>query len=186
MNSAKPPSTQYSPVTAPVRTILGLPRRVDSARQTKASLSVWEGEGGAIDGPAAVVPSPTAPAEQLALVLETDDVLDTIAYVEMHRQVMAKEAGYDVARDEALRKLHEALAHAQALAHGSGESSRHAANADALASEVQRVQRLVNVRSNASNTQRLGVQQVAAARDNVRRSPTGNLRVRRTMGRGSR
>ena len=39
----------------------------------------------------------------------TDDVIDSIAHIEMHRQVRTKEAGLAVSCREALRKLQELL-----------------------------------------------------------------------------
>ena len=39
----------------------------------------------------------------------TDEVIDSIAHIEMHRQEMAKEAGLATACTEALRKLHGLL-----------------------------------------------------------------------------
>jgi hypothetical protein len=58
MNSDKRSTVQYSSVTAPARTILVLPRRIEAAKQAKADLSVWEGEGGAIEDRVAVPPPP--------------------------------------------------------------------------------------------------------------------------------
>lgn len=54
MNDDKRSTLQYSPFVAS-QTLLGFPRRVRDAAQTKAKLTVWEGEGGAIATPAGVV-----------------------------------------------------------------------------------------------------------------------------------
>jgi hypothetical protein len=79
MSSDKRSTMQYSPVTASARTILGLPRRIDAAKHTRAHLSVWEGEGGAIEAPAAAVRSLAEPAEPLACEPQSDDAIDALA-----------------------------------------------------------------------------------------------------------
>lgn len=55
MNDDKRSAMKYSPFAAPAQTLLGFPRRVRDVVQTKAKLSVWEGEGGATATPATVV-----------------------------------------------------------------------------------------------------------------------------------
>ena len=57
MNKDKRSTMQYSHVTAPARTTLHLPYGVGGRGQMKAKLSVWEGEGGAIDTPRAAASS---------------------------------------------------------------------------------------------------------------------------------
>ena len=56
MSDDKRSTMQYTPVTGPVRTLLARPHRVEVAVQTKAKLSVWEGEGGAAEAPVPAVP----------------------------------------------------------------------------------------------------------------------------------
>ena len=62
MNDDKRSTLQYFPVMTPVRTIRGLAHRM-SAAQTDARLSVWEGEGGAIERHAVAAPSLRAGAD---------------------------------------------------------------------------------------------------------------------------
>ena len=44
--------------------------------------------------------------------MTSDETLDAIAYIEMHRQEAAREAGIAAACSEALRKLHEQIGRA--------------------------------------------------------------------------
>ena len=120
--------------------------------------------------------------EQIAEEAETSDVIDTIAYIEMNRQVMAKEAGAEMARDQALRKLNEALADEQQLAQGSGANAAHTANIEALSAAVQRLQSPHAHRS-GSEGQRSDVLRVPTVRQNAPRHPANRPSVRRTGGR---
>ena len=60
MNKDKRSTMQYSLVTAPVRTTLHLPYGVGGRGQMKAKLSVWEGEGGAIETQSVDTPAQAA------------------------------------------------------------------------------------------------------------------------------
>lgn len=71
----------------------------------------------------------------------SDETMDAIAHIELHRQEMAKEAGLAAACNEALRKLHELLAREREAPQGA--DTRHAANIEAVAGEIERVKRLV-------------------------------------------
>lgn len=73
--------------------------------------------------------------------MTSDETLDAIAHIEVHRQDMAKEAGIAAACSEALRKLHELLERERGAPHEPG--SRHAANIEAVTAEIERVKRLV-------------------------------------------
>ncbi|HUP94207.1 MAG TPA: hypothetical protein VM164_04820 [Burkholderiales bacterium] len=173
---------QYIPVTAPERTTLGLPFRVEKAAQTKANLSVWEGEGGATEAPVPVAAAPVIEDEQIPEEAETTDVIDTIAYIEMNRQVMAKEAGADAARNEALRKLNEALADEQQLAQGSGANAMHTANIEALSAAVRRLKSSPQAHRSGSRGQKSDVLRVPTVRQNAPRNPANRPSVRRTGG----
>jgi hypothetical protein len=92
------------PKAAPYN-VIGDPGRSYSLAQTERDLHRWEGEGGAL-GPSAPesarryfnVPSAVAfPAAGES----SDYVIDTIAPIEMQRQLMVNEAGIDVARNAA-------------------------------------------------------------------------------------
>ncbi len=77
----------------------------------------------------------------------SDEVTDSIAHIEMHRQEMAKEAGLATACNEALRKLHELLKHEQEELQKNGPHSQHTANMEALTGAIERVKRLAGVKS---------------------------------------
>ena len=115
--------------------------------------------------------------------LATDDVTDQIAYIEMHRQVRTKEAGFAVACGEALRKLHELMDGQRAALSRPNSAAVPAANIDALAVEIERVKRLGGAASAAgsvSKQPRHGEQRMP--RQNARQTPARG-KARRTMGR---
>lgn len=72
----------------------------------------------------------------------TDQVMDAIAHIELHRQEMAKEAGVAAACNEALRKLHELLNLEREALQSHGPGGGHAANIEAVAAEIERVKSL--------------------------------------------
>ncbi|MGH8865601.1 MAG: hypothetical protein ACREVZ_13290 [Burkholderiales bacterium] len=78
--------------------------------------------------------------------LASDEVTDSIAHIEMHRQEMAKEASLATACNEALRKLQELLKHEQEELQKNGPDSRHTANMAALTSAIERVKRLAGAK----------------------------------------
>ena len=174
---------QYSEITTPDRKILGLPMRTDQAAQTKADINAGEGEGGAVDTPVAVTAEPAIEDEPVAGETEVTDIIDTIAYIEMNRQVMAKESGADMAREQALRKLNEALAEEQQLAQGSGANGMHTANIEALSGAVRRLKSSPQQRSSGSDSQKSDVLRVPSVRQNAPRSSANRPRVRRNGGR---
>jgi hypothetical protein len=182
MSQNESPTKRYSPVAAPARSILGVTFRVDHAAQTKASLDVWEGEGGAVEARPAVPVAAAVEPEDTGAEPETSDVIDTIAYIEMQRQAMAKEAGGEAARNEALRKLQEALAHEQEMAQGAGANPAQRANIDALSSAVQRLKSAQHLHRNASDGRKGDVLRVPTSRQNAPRNPADRPRVRRTTG----
>lgn len=111
--------------------------------------------------------------------MTSDETLDAIAHIELHRQDMAKEAGIAAACNEALRKLHELLERERGAPHEPG--SRHAANIDAVTREIERVKQLVG----AANRPKQG-----RPRERGRQGPGGGQphhaprgKQRRSMGR---
>jgi hypothetical protein len=72
----------------------------------------------------------------------SDEVMDAIARIEMHRQEMAKEASVAAACNEALRKLHELLEREREASQPHGPGARNEAHIEALAAEIERVKRL--------------------------------------------
>jgi hypothetical protein len=79
----------------------------------------------------------------------SDEVIDAIARIEMHRQEMEKEAGVAAAGNEALRKLHELLEREREALQAHGPGARHAAHIEALTAEIERVKRLAGARAKA-------------------------------------
>lgn len=73
----------------------------------------------------------------------TDDILQSIASIETHRQEIEKASGLAASFSEALRKLHQLLdREREALQmHGPG-TQRHSANIGALTLEIARVKHL--------------------------------------------
>ena len=111
--------------------------------------------------------------------MTSDETLDAIAHIELHRQEMAREVGIAAACSEALRKLHELLEHEREAPHGPG--TRHAANIEAVTGEIERVKGLAGAasrpkqgRPNQRGRQGPGGQ--------PHHAPRG--KQRRTMGRG--
>jgi hypothetical protein len=77
----------------------------------------------------------------------SDEVTDSIAHIEMHRQEMAKEASLASACSEALRKLQELLKHEQEELQKNGPHSQHTANIAALTGAIEKVKRLTGVKN---------------------------------------
>ena len=71
----------------------------------------------------------------------SDEVMDAIAHIELHRQEMEKEAGAAAACNEALRKLHELLERERQALQLHGPGARHAEHIEALSAEIERVKR---------------------------------------------
>src|SRR3990172_7669403 len=81
-------------------------------------------------------------AHSLGTILATDEVIDTIAEIEVQRQEMEREAGRGAASGSALRRLHELLDREQEGLQPHGPDTRRPANIDALTIEIERVKRL--------------------------------------------
>ena len=112
--------------------------------------------------------------------MTSDETLDAIAYIEMHRQEAAREAGIAAACNEALRKLHELLERERQAPHEPG--SRHAANIEAVAAEIERVKGLAGAaaRPKQGRSKQRGHQRPGGGQQH--QVPRG--KQRRTMGRG--
>ena len=72
----------------------------------------------------------------------TDEVIDAIAFIEMHRQETEKESGPAAASAEALPKLQELLE--QVSAQTGEPADVHAANLHAINNDIARVKRLAS------------------------------------------
>jgi hypothetical protein len=115
--------------------------------------------------------------------IATDEVTDSIAHIEMHRQVATKEAGLAISCSEALRKLHELLDGERAALERQEPGVGHSANIDAVTIEIEKVKKLARAASAdgpVSKQPNSGQQQVP--RQNSRRTPARN-KSRRDMGR---
>ncbi len=112
----------------------------------------------------------------------SDEVIDAIAHIEVHRQGTEKESGVTVACHEALRKLNELLQQEQAAPEPHGPGSGYSANVEAVMSEIRRVRKLAGVTNQkASSKHRRHGQHQQRFKDNSRRPPKN--KDRRTMGR---
>jgi hypothetical protein len=113
----------------------------------------------------------------------SDEVIDLIAAIEMHRQETAQESSASAARSEALRRLHELLARERAALQSHGPGARHTPNLAAVTLAIARVGKLADGAAapmdsgNSSGVHPLSLQ---AQRNFPRR------KGRRTMGRGER
>lgn len=112
----------------------------------------------------------------------SDEVIDAIAHIEMHRQGAVKEIGVAAACNEALRKLHELLEHEKAAPEPHDAESGYLADVEAVIIEIKRVKKLAGVSSQGavSKNRRPGRHQPPMR--NGPRSPARN-KGRRTMGR---
>jgi bacterioferritin-associated ferredoxin len=101
----------------------------------------------------------------------SDEVTDAIAYIEMQRQEKAKESGLAAACGESLRKLQELLAQERAAPAAPGNDAQAVANVEAVAFEIQRIQRMAAGKNNGGggNNQRRGHQQHAPNSNGPRR-----------------
>jgi len=109
----------------------------------------------------------------------SDEVMDAIAEIALHRQEMQKEAGLAAACNEALRKLHELLEREKQALQLHGPGARHAAHIEALAAEIERVKRLAGARAKAKQGR-------PPSRNPLRPGPPHNFprdKRRRTTGR---
>ena len=79
--------------------------------------------------------------------IATDDVTDSIAHIEMYRQIAMKEAGLAASCSQALRKLHELLDHERAVLQRQESGAGHSANIDAVTSEIEKVKKLARTAS---------------------------------------
>ena len=70
------------------------------------------------------------------------EVTGAIAQIEAHRQAMAKESSAAAACNVALRKLHEILEREREALQLRGPDDGHAANVEAVTTEIERVKQL--------------------------------------------
>lgn len=125
------------------------------------------------------IPTTEAPA--------SDEVLDRIASIELHRRAIEKDAGLVAACSSALRKLHELLECEKKALRLHGADAGNQASVDAVMIEVDRVKKLAVATGQGpphGNTDRAGLRQESRQKSwqNAPRNPARN-KGRRTMGR---
>ena len=116
--------------------------------------------------------------------LASDEVIDTIAEIEVQRQAVEKEAGLGAASSGALRRLHALLEREREAQQVHGPSTAHPANIDAVTIEIERVERLGRMTSGSSIPKRARPEQRQVSLRSGTRIPPRN-KGRRTMGRAS-
>ena len=119
-----------------------------------------------------MAPAPATPS---------DEVLDLIGAIAMHRQAMERESGAGPARTEALRKLNELLARERDTLQSHGPGGRHAANIAALVLEIEKLKKSEASSAPAGYARR----NPQLAQPNASRT-FGRHKGRRTMGRSKR
>lgn len=112
----------------------------------------------------------------------TDEVLDAIAHIEMHRQEIEKAASAAAACNEALRKLHELLSREREALRLHGPGAGHAANAAALTAEIERVKKLSGEAGGGAPLEHERPQRPKRVRSDRPHNPP-RTKGRRTMGR---
>ena len=113
----------------------------------------------------------------------TDEVIDAIADIEMHRQEMEKESGLTESCGLALRKLHEVLEREKEVLQHRGPEAGHPENIAAITIEIERVKGLAVTTGRGPTAGSAYPERQKASWQNARRSPARN-KGRRTMGRG--
>jgi hypothetical protein len=114
--------------------------------------------------------------------MASDEVVDEIAAIEMHRQGTEQESGLAVACSESLRKLHALLEQEKEALRLHGPDTVHAFNVEAVANEITRVQSMTGAKGQGAmprNTRPRG--QPAPRPEKTHNSPRN--RGRRTVGR---
>ena len=116
----------------------------------------------------------------------TDDVIDTIAEIEVQRQAMEKEGGGSAtASSGALRRLHELLDREREALQPHGPDPGHAANIEALTIAIERVTKLTGVKTQRPMPGMPGSARPERQPVSWKNAPRNSLksRGRRTMGR---
>lgn len=121
-----------------------------------------------------IIPTTDVPA--------TDEVIDAIADIEMHRQEMEKAAGLAASCSSALRKLHELLDREKEALQLRGPDTRHPQNVEAVTIEIEKVKGLTVVAGKGRTAGSAYPDPQKASWQNAHRSPARN-KGRRTMGR---
>ena len=78
----------------------------------------------------------------MATEMASDEITDSIALIEMHRQEAQKESGLAAACSEALRQLNELLDSEKEALRLNGPDHGHTTNITAIANHIQRVKQM--------------------------------------------
>ena len=81
----------------------------------------------------------------------TDDMMNAIAHIEIHRQELEKESNRAAACNQALRKLHELLDQERAALQAHGPDAGRAENIEAVVAEIERVKKLASTGGRSAN-----------------------------------
>jgi hypothetical protein len=117
--------------------------------------------------------------------LASDEVVDGIAAIEMHRQGTEQESGLAVACSEALRKLHVLLEQEKAALQLHGPETIHGINVEVVANEITRVQSMTGGKGHGQGAMPRSAR--SRGQQTPRPEKTHNAprnRGRRAMGRG--
>ena len=118
----------------------------------------------------------------------TDETIDTIAEIEMQRQVMEQEAGVAAATRGALRRLHELLDREREALQAHGPSPGHPANIAAVTIAIERLTKVTggvkNQRPSSGFPGSARPERQPVSWQNASRNSSKG-RGRRTMGRAS-
>ena len=112
----------------------------------------------------------------------TDEMMDAIAHIEIHRQAMEKETNRAAACNEALRKLHELLDQERAALQSHGPDAGRAENVAAVVAEIERVKKLAGAGGQGGNPRHGRSQQPRPVGPGQQHNRPRN-KGRRTMGR---
>ena len=118
----------------------------------------------------------------MATRMASDEVTDGIAAIEMHRQGTEKESGLAAACSEALRKLNDLLEQEKQALQLSGPDTESAANVDAVANEIRRIQAMAGLKGQGMAPRNARPRERQAPRPDKAHNAPRN-RGRRTMGR---
>jgi hypothetical protein len=121
-------------------------------------------------------------AHRFETTLATDELIDTIAEIEVQRQAMEKEGGLGSASSGALRRLHELLDRERAALQLQGPVPGSPANIDAVTIEIERVKRLGGMASAGAIPKSARPERQSVSWQNAPRN-SSKSRGRRTMGR---
>jgi hypothetical protein len=114
--------------------------------------------------------------------MASDEVVDDIAAIEMHRQGTEQESGLAVACSEALRKLHALLEREKEALRVNGAETVHAFNVEAVANAIARVQSMSGGKGQGAMPRNARPRGQQAARPEKTHNAPRN-RGRRTIGR---